>query len=246
MGLEITRNVLLRTVLRSLNGTLKTITQLERDPPITELAHIQMQDGFLKLDLSSMEGELFALLSRINQYRSKYWQLEKSIMQSFLRLLKNKKYLPSYSLEVNSLKSALPDAVIKDDERIWVYSFDHYIGVISSRVGRKKEGAPTGTDVFETISGSHSKQIGELEGIANELLPDIHMMKAKVQSFLKDPDKEWDQLQLKRPKVTLIERPIRKLIVVKRPLPLPKKRNIPKKRVLKKPEFMVIGPEDKR
>lgn len=245
MGLKMTKTNLLRTVLRSLNGTLKTITQLERDPPIIELAHIQVQNGFIDSNLVSMEKELFSLLSNINLYRSRYWKLERSIMQSFLRLLKNKKYLPSSSPEVDSLKAALPDAVIKDDERIWVYSFDHYIIPISSRVGRKPENAPTGKETFDTISSAHSKQISEMEKIANELLPEIHIMKAKVQSMLKYPEKEWDHLHVKRPKVAFIERPIRKVIVMKRPLPLPKKSRAPKKRILKKPEFQTIGPEDK-
>lgn len=246
MGMDMTRTVLLRTVLRSLNGTLKIIIQLERDPPIIELAHIQMQNGFSRLDLSSMEKELFRLLSSINLYRSRYWNLERSIMQSFLRLLKNKKYLPSSSPEVDSLKAALPDAVIKDDDRIWIYSFDHYIVPISSKVGRKVENAPSGTEIFQTISKAQAKQVLELEKIGNELLPEIHLMKAKVQSMLKDPDREWDQLNVKRPKVTLIERPIRKVIVVKRPLPLPKQQKIPKKRILKRPEFQVIGPEERK
>jgi hypothetical protein len=245
MDLGMSRTDLLRTVLRSLNGTLKTLTQLERDPPIIELAHIQMQNGFMDSNLGSMEKELFGLLSMINLYRSKYWQLERSIKQSFLKILKDKKFLPSYSLEVDSLKNALPDAVIKDDERIWIYSFDHYIVPISSRVGRKPKDAPTGMEIFKVISKAHSKQSLEIEGIANELLPEIHLMKAKVQSMIKDPNKEWKELHIKRPKVALVKRPIRKIIVVKRPLPLPKKGRIPKKRILKKPDFQVIGPEDR-
>jgi hypothetical protein len=245
MGLEMTRTVLLRIVLRSLNGTLRTITQLDRDPPIIELAHIQMENGFKDNHLISMEKELFGLLSNVNLYRSKYWKLERSIMQSFLRSMKNKKFLPSSSPEIDSLKAALPEAIIKDDDRIWVYSYDHYIAPISSRVGRRPEEAPTGNEVFNTIAKNHSKQISDIEDIANELLPKIHLMKAKVQSLIKDQGKEWEQVHVKKPKVALVKRPIRKVIVLKRPLPLPKKGKIPKKKVLKRPEFRVIGPEDK-
>jgi hypothetical protein len=246
MGLGMPRTDLLRTVLKSLNGTLKTLAQLERDPPIIELAHIQMQNGFVDSNLVSMEKELFGLLSNINLYRSKYWRLEKSIKQSFLKILKDRKFLPSSSPEVDSLKNALPEAVIKGDERIWVYSFDHYIVPISSRVGRNPKDAPKGMEIFNGISTAHSKQTLEMEGIVNDLLPEIHLMKAKVHSLLKYPDKEWGALHIKRPKVAMVKRPIRKVIVVKRPLPLPKKGKAPRKKVLKKPEFRTIGPEERR
>jgi hypothetical protein len=243
MGSELTRTGLLRMILRSLNGSLKTISQLERDPPIIELAHVQIQNGFMETDLIPLEKELFQLLSMINLYRAKFWKLERSIKQSFIKLLKVRKYLPSSSPEVDSLKSALPDAIIKDDDRIWVYSFDHYIGPISSKVGRKREDAPKGSEVFETISRSHDRETKEIEKIANDILPQVHILKAKVHSLLKDPDRDWNEIHIKRPKITSVKRPIQKVIVVRRPLPLPKKGKMPRKKVLKKPDFEMIGPE---
>jgi hypothetical protein len=244
MGSGYSKTELLRIILKGLNGSVKTVTQLERDPPITKLAHIQMQGGFKDDDMIELEAELFKLLKDVNLYRARYWSVQRSITQSFLRYMKNKGYLPSYSLEVESLKNALPEAIIKGDERIWVYSFDHYISVISERVGRSKEKAPKGMEVFDHIHNSHSKMVKDIETLANDLLPDIHVMKGKVQSYLKDPSREWSSIHVKRPRIELVKRPIRRSIVIKRPLPLPKQGKIPKKRILKKPKFDVIGPED--
>jgi hypothetical protein len=246
MGTSNSRTDLLRTVLRSLNGTIKTITQLDRDPPIVKIANIQMQNGFKVEGFVDLEKELFILLNRVNKYRSKYWKIQGSITQSFLRLLKEKKYLPSYSLEVESLKNALPESIIKGDERIWVYSFDHYIKIISEKVGRDKKEAPSGDLVYTTISKKINREILELERTANDLLPDLHMLKGKVHSLLKDPGKTWGSINMKKPRVELVKRPIRKAIVVKRPLPIPKKGKMPRKKVLKKLDVQVIGPEDNK
>ena len=124
------RSRTLRKVLKALNGTERVLTQLERDPPIVELANMQMTGTFQMNDLKDIEAELFHLLSRVNRYRSLYWKAEISMMQSFLRYMKKRKYLPSSSQEIDSLKIALPEALIKGDGRIWTYSFDQYIGVM--------------------------------------------------------------------------------------------------------------------
>ncbi|MGA1819518.1 MAG: hypothetical protein ACMUHU_00765 [Thermoplasmatota archaeon] len=237
------RSRTLRMVLKALNGTVKTLSSLKRDPPIVELAHLQMNGIFRINNLSEMEAELFALLSRINGYRSKYWSLEKAIMQSFLRYMKKKRYLPSFSPEIDSLKIALPEALILGDERIWVYSYDQYIVNISDKVGRRPELAPKGIEVYEEAMGSFSSDIQGIVNTANQLLPEILIFSSRVKAALRSSDRNWSEIRVKKPRVHLIERPIRKAVIVKRPLPLPKKPKRPRRKVLKGPKHHIIGPE---
>jgi len=240
------RSRTLRLVLKALNGTVKTFSDLKRDPPIIEMAHLQMNGIFRMNDLSEMESDRFKLHSKVNEYRSKYWTIERAIMQSFLRYMKKKRYLPSSSPEVESLKIGLPEALIKGDERIWVFSYDQYIINISERVGRKPELAPKGDDVYDEMARNFANDIQALVALANELMPVILVFSSKVKAALRSPDKVWSEIKVKRPKVKLIERPIRKAVIVKRPLPLPKKPKRPRRKVLKRPKHHILGPEEDR
>ncbi|MBN1538825.1 MAG: hypothetical protein JW939_01670, partial [Candidatus Thermoplasmatota archaeon] len=163
----------LRMVLRSLDGTVSVLTKLDRDPPFIEMAHLQMTGVFVKMGLEELEADLMPLLSRVNEYRSVYWMLERSIMQAFLSYMNRKRYLPSSSPEVNSLKSGLPEAMIKGDGRIWIYSYDQYIGAISGMVGKKPELAPKGSEVFRDLEQLYAREIRRIVGIANGLLPEL-------------------------------------------------------------------------
>ncbi|MGA1866383.1 MAG: hypothetical protein ACMUFK_02815 [Thermoplasmatota archaeon] len=233
----------LRMVLRSLNGTVRVLTSLDRDPPIVEMAHLQMTGIFGKNGLKDLEAELMQLLSHVNEYRSAYWKLERSIMQAFLSYMRRKRYLPSSSLEINSLKRGLPEAMIKGDSRIWIYSYDQYIKTISGMVGKKPELAPEGSEVFRDLDRVYSRDIKRIVGIINELLPEILMLISKVRSYIRSPDREWMDIRVKRPKVKLVSRPVRKTVLIKRLLPLPKTVKLPRRRVLKRPEHRIVGPE---
>ena len=89
----------------------------------------------------------------------------------------------------------------------------------------------------------YSKQALQIESSANEILKEIYLLKSRVQSQIKNPNKEWNEIHVKRPRIALVKRPIRKTVIIKRPIPLPSVKK-PKKKVLKKPEMKVIGPED--
>jgi hypothetical protein len=158
--------------------------------------------------------------------------------------MRKKGYLPSISLEIDSLKNGLPEALIKDDPRIWVFSYDQYIGAISDRVGRRKEKAPTGDQVWTYFEGKYRKNIEDLLVMANNCLPSVYHMKTRIRAWIKEPEKDWSIVHVKRPRITPIERPIRKTVVIKRPLPLPNVKR-PRKRILKKPEFHEIGPGER-
>jgi len=235
----------LRSVLKHLNGMIRALSALERDPPIVKIANMQRADEFDHPVFRDMERELMSHLRKANEYRGNYWKVENSIKQSFLSFMRKKGYLPSISLEIDSLKNGLPEAMVRDDPRIWVYSYDQYIGAIAERVGRNKKDAPTGQDIWNHFEIKYRKEILCLLTIANECLPSIYHLKSKIRAWIKEPEKDWNMLHVKRPRVTPIERPIRRTFVIKRPLPLSKVRP-PRKKILKKPEFHEIGPEEKR
>ncbi|MGA1848944.1 MAG: hypothetical protein ACMUHB_06355 [Thermoplasmatota archaeon] len=236
---------LLRAILKALNGTISSISNLERDPPIVRMANLQRSGELNDPLLLDMQRDLMMELKKVNDYRSHYWKLENSIKQSFLSYMRKKGYLPSISLEIDSLKNGLPEALIRDDPRIWVFSYDQYIGAIANRVGRKMEHAPKGQYVWDHFEKKYQKSITDLLKVANDCLPGIYHMKTRIRAWIKEQEKEWPMVHVKRPRITPIERPIRKTVVIKRPLPLPKQK-MPRKKVLKKPEFHEIGPEEGR
>ncbi|MBN1389934.1 MAG: hypothetical protein JXA22_04760 [Candidatus Thermoplasmatota archaeon] len=214
------REKVLRDVLSDLNRTISVIRKLERDPPITEIAHLQMMGVFKKIGLSGMEVELFKVLSGVNDYRSRYWRLERSIMQAFLSYMGRKRFLPSNSPEINTLKAGLPRSLITGDDQIWTYSYDQYITKISELVGKRSDLAPKGKEAYDDIYRKFSRDIDQLISLANELVPSLGLFCSRIRSYIRSPDQEWYGIKGRKPRVKLVQRSIHKLHLIKRPLPI--------------------------
>lgn len=237
------REKVIRKLLRSINGSIQTIESLERDPPIIPIANLTRSVDLDDREIGPILNRTLKLATDINEYKRDYWKLELLIKQGFIDLLKKRGYLPGRSIEVESLRNELPFSLIKGDGRIWRYSYDHYISKIAEQVGRPVSKAPGSDMIWISMEKKYEKKIADLLKRANNLLPDIYHMRALLKYCLKNPDADIDRLKLKKVRVTPVERPIKKVIVIKRPIPLPKKGKRPKKRVIKKPEVKVIGPE---
>ncbi|MFW3146739.1 MAG: hypothetical protein ACMUIE_08015 [Thermoplasmatota archaeon] len=246
MSLEKSVDSVYRRTLKSINGTIEVLSKLERDPPITVVANMEMNGELALLIDREIGRDILALMGKVNEYRSSYWKLENRIKQGFISLLKKAGYLPSSSPEVVSLKNALPMELIKGDGKLWIFSYDYYIENISSRVGRSREKAPKGKEVWAAMEADYGRSIDELEKQVNELLPLLHITKAKLLRMLKGGQIPWKEIKIKNPKVSLVKRPVKKIIIVKRPIPLPRKPRRPRKKILKRPELRVIGPEGRK
>ena len=229
-----------------MNGSLDVISKLERDVPITIIASMEMNNVFRDVGIEDVGIETLRVAVRLNNYKRDYWKLEISIREFFIATLSKEGYLPGRSIEVESLANVLPESMIKGDERIWIYSYDHYITKIAERVGRDPGGAPTGQNVWGRISKRFDRRIKDLVNEANSILPEVFYLKARLTALIGKDDVRLDEIRVRKPKITLIERPIRKVMIVKRPIPIHTTVKRPKKRVLRKPKFEVIGPGDIR
>ncbi len=240
------RKKVLRKVLRSLNGSLDVISKLERDVPITIIASMEMNNMFRDCGIEDVGIETLRVAEKLNNYKRNFWKLEISIKEFFVGILGKEGYLPGRSIEVESLANVLPGYMIKGDERIWIYSYDHYISKIAESVGRDPKGAPSGQVVWDRILKRFDKRTKDLVDEANSILPEIFYLKARLTALIGKDDARLNEIRVRKPKVSLIERPIRKVMIVKRPIPIQMNVKKPKKRVLRKPKFEVIGPEDLR
>jgi hypothetical protein len=238
------RNRIIKKVLKSLNGSIEVLSRLERDVPITSVASMEMNNVFAESGLEEVGRESLRVAKRLNEYKKKYWKLEMLIRQHFIDILKKRGYLPGRSLEVESLAGALPEALIKGDERIWIYSYDHYLPKIAESVGRDSSGAPGGSEIWTALEKRFQKRIDNLVDDANSALPEVFYLKSRLATLIRNKDLELKNVRVRKPRVTRVERPVKKVMIVKRPIPLAGKVKKPRKRVLKKPSFEVIGPEE--
>jgi hypothetical protein len=238
------RDSTLRRMIKSLNGSISTLSNLERDPPIVIIANMERDNVFQITGLIESGKESIRVASSLNDYRREYWKLELLIKQAFIEILKKEGYLPGRSLEVESLRNALPEALIKGDGRIWIYSYDHYIGKISERVGRSPQNAPSGEEIWKKLESRFNRRMETLVEKVNRTLPLVFHLKSKLRSLIGHPELDLGDLNVRKPKISPVQRPITKVIVVRRPIPLPKKGKIPRKRILKRPKHQVVEPGD--
>ena len=235
---------LYRPILKTLNRTISSMQNLERDLPISDVAWLDVNDIFDEYGADDVKKDTFRILKETNEYKSRYWKTERKIRQAFLSYMNKKGYLPSNSSELNSLKNYLPEMIIKGDGRIWIYSYDQYIKRIAEDVGRKAEDAPNGKEVWDHFSSFSKGDIDVILRKANKVLPKLHWLKAKIQMALRNKGHRWNDLRVKTPRIERVERPIRKFVIIKRPFPLDAKKKMPRKKIIKKPKFKTIGPGD--
>ena len=238
------RDKVLRTLLRSMNGSISALESLDRDPPIIPVANLTRTVDLDEPGIGPIMKKTLKLATVLNDYKRDYWKLELLIKQGFIDMLKKKGYLPGRSIEVESLRNELPFALIKGDGRIWRYSYDYYIPKIAEQVGRNPSDAPVSRKIWNMMEEKYIGKIERLIDKVNEILPDLYHHRSLLKYCLKDPKADMEDLKLKKIKVTKVERPIKKVLVIKRPIPLPKQGKKPKKRVLKKPDIQIIGPDN--
>ncbi len=223
--------------------TVETLSQLERDPPLVQLAELERAGAYDLTGLRETGNDVLHLAASVNDYRRRYWQLENSIRQSFISSMRSRGYLPAFSREVDSLKVSLPEALIKGDDRVWKYTYDRYIVTISEQVGRDTSGAPTSEEVWTSLEGKWAGRTDGLVSKVNTLIPQMLALRSRLRSFLRSPDRAWKDVRVRGPKVTPVKRPIRPIMVIKRPIPVQKVPRRPRKRLLGGPKRQVIGPK---
>lgn len=233
-----------RPVLKVINRTQDALSNLDRDFSISEIAWMDVGGLFEQYQLSDFRSDIMKIMDKLNRYRRIYWKLQQRLSQGFLSYMKKAGYLPSSSPEINSLKTNLSDMMIKGDGTVWIYSYDYYIRKISDMVGRSPDGAPSGRVTWDHFDKWSRRDVDRIVKSANEIMPAIHRFKARIQMAIRHPERKWSDLHVKTPKVNMVSRPIRKLVIVKKPLPLDKNVKPPRKRILKKPKWEIIGPED--
>jgi hypothetical protein len=237
------KRAVLKRTMRALNGTVETLSMLERDPPLVKLAELERIGAYDITGLREAGNDILHLASSVNDYRRRYWQLENNIKQSFISTMRSKGYLPASSREVDSLKGSMPEALIKGDDRVWKYSYDRYIVTISEQVGRDGSDAPTSEEVWDLIERKWAPRIDDLVRKVNVLIPQILSLRSRLRSLLRSPDRAWKEVRVKDPKVTQVRRPIRPIMVMRRPIPVQKPPRRPRKRLVGGPKRQVIGPE---
>jgi hypothetical protein len=235
-----------RVIMRSINGSINTITELNRDPPILDIANLARSGEYTSNELEMIIKESLKLASSLNEYKREYWKLELLIKQDLMDRMKRSGYMPGRSIELESLRNALPESIIKGDERIWIYSYDHYIERISEQVGRRSSDAPRSEKLWKDIERNFVKRISSILKKVNDILPELYHFRSKLKYYLKEPSIDFNDIKIKKVKVSKVQRPIRKIIVIKKPIPLPKKVKSPRKRILKKGDVRIIGPEVKK
>ena len=239
-----TRATILKRLIKVMDGSIRVLRDLERDVPVVEVANMERAGHFDRPGLRGVGNDALRIASRLNSYKREHWSIEKEIRTRFNHYLGSRGFLPGSSKEVDSLKDALPDAMIKGDDRIWKFSYDQYIGTISGQVGRDPLTAPTSKEVWDVLENGQSRKIGSLVSRANALLPELTSMKDRLRGYMGAVDVEWSDVAVKERRTVPIERPVKKVLLVKRPVPLKKEVKRPQKKAFLRPKRIVVGPGD--
>ncbi len=228
-----------KKVLRALIRTSDKVRTLDRDFPITQIAWMSFNGELGSIGDITFQKDLMALSKKVNEYKRRYWRLEEAIKQDFLHRMSKLRFSPSFSPELETLRTNLPASVLKDDGRLWIYSFDYYIQEIAKKVGRDPADAPTGEQEYLQYSRRFIREKESLHKEALDLLGSLNAFIAALKIFISSgtgwkgverQDSQPDRIQNKRP-----------LILIRRPFPLPRTKR-PRKGIFRRLKRQTIGP----
>jgi hypothetical protein len=228
-----------KKVLRALIRTSDKVRTLDRDFPITQIAWMSFNGELDSIGDITFQKDLMTLSKKVNEYKRRYWKLEEAIKQDFLHRMNKLRFSPSFSPELETLRTNLPSSVLKDDGRLWIFSFDYYIREIAMKVGRDPADAPKGEHEYLHYSKRFIREKDSLHKEALELLGSLNTFIAALKIFISSgtgwkgverPDGQPDRIQNKRP-----------LILIRRPFPLPRTKR-PKKSIFRRLKRQTIGP----
>jgi len=232
-----------KKVLRVLIRTSDKVRSLERDFPITQIAWMSFNGELSSVEDTTFQKDLMALSKRTNDYRRRYWKLEEAIKQEFLSRMSKLRFSPSFSPEIETLRNNLPGSVLKDDGRLWIYSFDYYILEIAEKVGRDKTEAPKGEREYDHYQRKFKRDKQTLHSDALDLLGSMKAFISALKTFISSGN-AWKGV----PRSDRIPDRIggkRSIILIKRPFPIPKVKKI-RKNIFRSLKRETIGPEGPR
>lgn len=191
-----------RKVERHLKDVLKKIKNMDRHLNLSRIAWMEMRGEFSHPDLQPFKEELFRYLKRAAAFEKRYFLLEKEIRMGFDRQMKRWGLKMTSTPEYRSLKNAIAEAVITRDGRVWAYSFDTYLPVLSSY------SPPPGLDgkrAFEEISSAYAREVDSLYSEARTLLKDGRVLLKRIRAWMREGLKTpWDRVspsEVPEPKV---------------------------------------------
>ena len=231
----------LKKISRILSDSVKSIRVLDRDFPITSIAWMALRGELQEID-EELRSDLILLAKNANDYKRRYWKMETSARQDLIHHMSRIGFAPSYSPQLETLANHLPKALLSKDGRVWIYSYDTYIKDIASGVGRDSSEAPTGKQLFERFK---KKYLREVEGIrvkAEDLIRNMESFRSGIIDYIRN-GAAWS---LTSPAAEAKVMPLptgSKLMIIKRPYPLPKPLKVPRKRLFTRMKRKVIGPE---
>ncbi|RLF73550.1 MAG: hypothetical protein DRN55_03180 [Thermoplasmata archaeon] len=200
--LEVNPRKSLKRVLKHLRDVLKKIKEMDRHLNLSRIAWMEMRGELSHPQLQPFKEELFKFLKRAADFEKRYFLLERNIRRGFDRYMKSKGLSRVSTPEYKSLKNAIAEAVITRDGRVWAYSFDTYLPVLSSY------SPPPGLDgkrAFEEISSSFAEEVDSLYGEAGELLKWGRTILKRARAWQKEGLKSpWEKVspgEVEEPKV---------------------------------------------
>jgi hypothetical protein len=229
-----------KKVLRILLHTSRKVRTLDRDFPITQIAWMSLNGELSSIGDPSFQRDLMSTSRKANEYRRRYWRLEEAIKQDFVHRMSKMKFSPSFSPEIETLRNNLPGSVLKEDGRLWTYSYDYYIKEIANKVGRDPSQAPAGDEEFRYYSDRFRRERTALHAEALSLLNELSAFIASLKDCIRN-DSAWTGIVARKVPVGRIEGR-KPLIILKRPFPLPKVKR-PRKGIFRRLKRQTIGPE---
>ena len=185
---------------------------MDRHLMLSKIAWMEVRGELSHPQLEPFKRDLFNFLKKAGEFEKNFFLLERKIQKGFDRYMKKNGLARMNTPEYKSLRGAIAEAVITSDGRVWEYSFDTYLPVLSSY---SPPPGINGKRAFEDIRKMFKRDVERLYNDARGLLREGRVLLKKGRFWYKDSLRTpWERITIEKVEVPQVGRK-RKVIVKK-------------------------------
>lgn len=183
---------LLKIVVAVIDG----LEKLDLHIPIYKIARMVTQHKFDGRRHGRLRKYITHYLLETNEYRKEYWTFINLCQRTFDDEMKKDGSYGVTAKQYKSLRTELPDALLRGNDSYWVNSYDMYLPEIRKH-SNKTSGEPrSGREMCNAIYSVVKSHIGSIHDRQRKLIVESQEFKESLETVCRDPRKRWREHEL--------------------------------------------------
>jgi hypothetical protein len=172
---------------------IKRIKTLDLNIPIVKIARMDLEGKFQNESLEPLRKTIHDYLKIANNYRSVYFEYMKKTKTYFDKEMNTDGSFAPGLKQYNSLKILLSEALLKNDNKAWIMSYDQYLPTIREHANKRSKHPRSGKKMFEVLKSKCEKDLKEIRKFQKLTIQISKLFIKDLDYAMKNPELSWQE-----------------------------------------------------